>query len=72
MTDKLETLLPCPFCGGPAEIQDGGFRSYRVTCSDYEGCVKFMRVSFDDPDCHSKLVRAWNRRVVVNTAGQGA
>jgi len=31
---KLPVLLPCPFCGGEASMNIGGFGERFVTCSD--------------------------------------
>ena len=45
-------LLPCPFCGWPAESNAGGLDIY---CSNQYGCDAF--------DC-SMSVKDWNRRFV--------
>ena len=54
------TLLPCPFCGGGAELREwsSGTHYYRVECVDLEYC-----------DCHGvsystaeEAIAAWNRR----------
>ena len=51
MTDKL---LPCPFCGGPAQIVSGGPGCHYVRC---EGC------STTGPDrLRESAIAIWNRR----------
>jgi hypothetical protein len=32
MSEAIVALLPCPFCGGRAEMNRGGFGEYFVTC----------------------------------------
>lgn len=54
-------LLPCPFCGGPAKFEDGGFNAIRVSCADHD-CVQRQRVHKRDPKCHAKLIAHWNTR----------
>lgn len=54
-------LLPCPFCGGPAKFEDGGFNTIRVSCADFD-CVQRQRVHKRDPKCHAKLTAHWNTR----------
>lgn len=52
-------LLPCPFCGGEAEIYNVGIGWYRVHCADYDcigsNAAKIMSTRED-------AVRVWNRR----------
>lgn len=62
-------LLPCPCCGGPAEIGQLPFEEespdaggYFVRCMN-EGCLIGMGLRFacgDDP--RPELIAAWNRR----------
>ena len=47
-------LLPCPFCGWPAECNAGGLDIY---CSNQYGCLAF--------DC-SMSADDWNRRFLCN------
>jgi Lar family restriction alleviation protein len=58
MTDELMALLPCPFCGGEAEvIWYDGFPCIR--CKTYDcGCGTGMHSSGGE----AKAIAAWNRR----------
>lgn len=52
-------ILPCPFCGGEAEIYNVGIGWYKVHCADYD-CIgsnasKIMSTRED-------AARVWNRR----------
>jgi len=67
MADDV-TLLPCPFCGAPAELGvrewPGGAKDYWVWCSRYSatdsgGCFAMTR-EHQDPD---NAIAAWNTRV---------
>ena len=67
MADDV-TLLPCPFCGAPAELGvrewPGGAKDYWVWCSRYSatdphGCFATTR-EHQDPD---NAIAAWNTRV---------
>lgn len=63
MTDKNAELLPCPFCGGRAEVKVGAFTSYVM-------CLK-CEVMGPNLSSYSELVQAWNRRALA-TAPQDA
>ncbi len=66
----MDTLLPCPFCGGPAECHDdekydssGEFRGfeYLVTCGEshcYGNAFKLDDVFHSS----SHAIEAWNTR----------
>jgi len=54
-------LLPCPFCGGRAEMNHGGFGEFFVTCAN-DNCggrlgtgIWFTTVA--------QAIDVWNRRV---------
>jgi transcription elongation factor Elf1 len=64
----MDKLLPCPFCGGEAYLNDILTRKGR----DIEiGCRKcgikmlkgFIRYSFDPIYCRELAILAWNRRM---------
>lgn len=56
-----EELLPCPFCGGPAQIASAGPGCHFVRC---EGCT----ASTDDGS-REQAIAAWNRRVAQPVEG---
>ena len=55
----IPEILPCPFCGGKAEIYNVGIGWYKVHCADYDcigsNAAKIMSTRED-------AVKAWNRR----------
>ena len=62
MTPRTD-LLPCPFCGGKAELDSyenapPHTDSFRVECPDCEA-------TFDYLDTLEKAIAAWNRRTPV-------
>lgn len=62
MTD--EKLKPCPFCGGAANLHEGGSIWQAVGCNDKEVCPiqpKVMRTSA------AEAIAAWNNRAEPNT-----
>lgn len=65
---KLPTsdLLPCPFCGGKADIVVG-FRSSHaskgmISHIDCNDCGA-QGEKFDQLDCKDKAIKAWNKRI---------
>lgn len=56
-----DTLEPCPFCGGKAEITGEAYRrgeySYRIYC---KGCGAVGSLFYDTP---GEAIAVWNRRV---------
>lgn len=61
MTTDREALLPCPFCGGRAEIQRGAYTKY-VLC--LKCAVMGPNLAADD-----ELIAAWNRRAALTAQG---
>lgn len=56
------TLLPCPFCGGIAEIYHGdGDTFWYAWCTQCE-----VSQSHYDHETEKTAVEAWNNRVLVN------
>lgn len=54
-----ETLKPCPFCGGEAEIINR-MGTYFVKCSrDSKDCPTGVTVCYD---LKFRAIKAWNRR----------
>lgn len=57
-------LLPCPFCGGKAELQEatepGNEGGYFVGCLGCEACTRLWFPIKDSVE--RQVVEAWNRR----------
>lgn len=68
----LGTLLPCPFCGGPAAVERDPWQgeSIRVACASAACRVaprtEYLLVCFAD-----ELRAGWNRRTAVSHGGTG-
>lgn len=63
---EISDLLPCPFCGAPAELTVQATNVVRITCSDWKSCGMFPQIK----DVRPNAVAAWNRRS-ANSAGGG-
>lgn len=59
--EDSHTLLPCPFCGGEAEITGKSIGAYAVGCSDYDGCIGFWN-SCNYYATEAEAIEAWNTR----------
>ena len=59
--DKL--LLPCPFCGSPAEITTCPHNTDEVSTARCKTCGTRMGAIFG-ADSAQRAVEAWNRRIV--------
>ena len=59
--DKL--LLPCPFCGSPAEITTCPHNTDEVSTARCKSCGTRMGAIFG-ANSAKRAVEAWNRRVV--------
>ena len=55
----MTELKPCPFCGGKAEIKDGGDGCHKIECENdcIAGNNHLWRKNLDF------LIEAWNTRV---------
>lgn len=64
MSDE-PTLLPCPFCGGEAAIEEiDGFSGVRKSAGcNTEGCFGFQ--SMTTFETRAEAVKAWNRRATT-------
>lgn len=58
------TLLPCPFCGGSATMEQTEGNRWSVGCdnSDEPSCMGYQ--SLTTFDRRSNAVKAWNTRAV--------
>ena len=55
---STDTLLPCPFCGGAAEVREWDFPYVRFQARCVE-CKTTGRTRFNE---RAKAIAAWNRR----------
>lgn len=59
-------LKPCPFCGGPARIENAGKGSYRVVCSGCgarSGRIFVKRWHSTKFVAQGQVAKLWNVRV---------
>jgi hypothetical protein len=68
---KAIELLPCPFCGGEAEIIEYGNAltgwdktETKCRCCNTVQTHKWLRYKFDYDFIMQKTVEAWNKRVI--------
>jgi hypothetical protein len=68
--NRIVGPLPCPFCGGPAEMNVGGFGERFVTCAD-DNCGGRMGAGIWANN-EATAIRIWNRRpnAVITDASQ--
>ncbi|QIH62349.1 hypothetical protein CRX67_03895 [Enterobacteriaceae bacterium A-F18] len=67
---KDETLLPCPFCGSPAEYYpDGGMEGYSIMCSRQNGPCNMLALGYETPE---EAERAWNTRATLQSGNSEA
>jgi len=59
--DDRTTLLPCPFCGGPAEMNVGCFGERFVTCGD-DNCGGRRGLWVWESN-EQDAIKTWNRRL---------
>lgn len=66
---KADKLLPCPFCGGEAEIKECGnvvigWKETEIRCKRCNTAQvhKWLRYKFDYDFIIKKTIEAWNRR----------
>lgn len=65
---KQAQLLPCPFCGGGAEVTNSPGQCHKVMCNDCDATVPDSNCSGEKgtPEQHiasiDRAVEAWNNR----------
>ncbi|ENS4567519.1 DUF551 domain-containing protein [Salmonella enterica] len=60
-------LLPCPFCGSPAEhYPDGDMEGYIIMCGNKNGDCNLQTFGFTTPE---EAEKAWNTRAAIPQAG---
>ncbi|HGB4867190.1 TPA: DUF551 domain-containing protein [Salmonella enterica subsp. enterica serovar Muenchen] len=61
-------LLPCPFCGSPAEhYPDGDMEGYIIMCGNKNGDCNLQAFGFATPE---EAEKAWNTRAAMLQANQ--
>ncbi|HHR9510449.1 TPA: DUF551 domain-containing protein [Salmonella enterica subsp. enterica] len=61
-------LLPCPFCGSPAEhYPDGDMEGYIIMCGNKNGDCNLQAFGFTTPE---EAEKAWNTRAAMLQANQ--
>ncbi|EEI2331083.1 DUF551 domain-containing protein [Salmonella enterica subsp. enterica serovar Muenchen] len=61
-------LLPCPFCGSPAEhYPDGDMEGYIIMCGNKNGDCNLQAFGFTTPE---EAEKAWNTRAALLQANQ--
>lgn len=61
-------LLPCPFCGSPAEhYPDGDMEGYIIMCGNKNGDCNLQAFGFTTPE---EAEKAWNTRAAMLQGGQ--
>ncbi|EPW1003537.1 DUF551 domain-containing protein [Salmonella enterica] len=61
-------LLPCPFCGSPAEhYPDGDMEGYIIMCGNKNGDCNLQTFGFTTPE---EAEKAWNTRAALLQGGQ--
>ncbi len=61
-------LLPCPFCGSPAEhYPDGDMEGYIIMCGNKNGDCNLQAFGFATPE---EAEKAWNTRATMLLANQ--
>lgn len=65
MSDET-TLLPCPFCGGEAEVTSNGRGQFTagVRCRDVTGCGCRLHIAFRS---RAEAIAAWNTRAELGS-----
>lgn len=77
----LRELLPCPFCGKPAKLEDFNDHHgewFNLGCSDNwqvaqnsKGCPGGLIWYTAEPEDKEAAIEAWNQRATLATKGEG-
>jgi Lar family restriction alleviation protein len=61
---RMNELLPCPFCGGEADIEyDSSWQTYAATCGDCGAQAEYAKEREDN--YNAKAAGNWNRRYAL-------
>lgn len=69
MSENKQELLPCPFCGGAADLVAVGRDWWRIKAHHDEYCM--LHETDDVPQTEEQrgyLIRDWNRRAVLSAS----
>lgn len=61
--DKYDNLLPCPFCGGKAEIKQTGKVKMRIRCEKCFIGIEQKVLRFTLEWLRKTLIKSWNKRI---------
>jgi hypothetical protein len=66
--ETTPALKPCPFCGGPAQLEEyiGHYHKEPSWCIVHSGCPGEIDLVSKDPEI---VAAAWNRRDLKEIAG---
>lgn len=68
LAGQIVSLLPCPFCGSPAEhYPDGDMEGYIIMCGNKNGDCNLQAFGFTTPE---EAEKAWNTRAALLQGGQ--
>jgi hypothetical protein len=59
---NVSDLLPCPFCGGEAEIKQTGKMKLTLKCKSCVIGITQKTLKFDLEWLEGKMIEGWNKR----------